>query len=240
MTDTMTASRDGQALSAATLADETRHAILVGEFNPGQRLVESDLSARFGATRGTVREALALLVHEGLVVREANRGAWVRPISREEALEITEVRSVLEGLCAYRAATMCTAADKKQLKDLGKRLKAAVDQGDVVTYSRLTEDVHLQIREIAGQQVASDVLNRLRYQSVRFQFSVALLPGRPTVGLKEHLDIIDAVISGDPTRAERTMRRHLLSVVDAIKQLPDTLPSHRAFRSAADQASLSV
>lgn len=217
--------RQGERLQdTATLVTAIRQAILVGEFNPGQRLIESELSQRFQASRGTVREALALLENEGLAAREANRGAWVRPVSKDEAIEITEVRAVLEGLCAARAATRASVADRKTLRELGTAMQAAVKRGDVVTYSEVSQEVHLRIREISGQGTAADVLNRLRYQSVRYQFSVALLPGRPSVGLKEHLAIIKAVTSGQADVAEHTMREHLESVIGAIAELPETLP----------------
>jgi DNA-binding GntR family transcriptional regulator len=225
----MTTHRGGQTKGATALVSLIREAILVGELNPGQRLVESELSVQFNASRGSVREALMLLENDGLVARETNRGAWVRPVSKNEAIEITEVRSVLEGLCAARVATSATAAERQELKELGAAMQDAVKRGDVMTYSRVSQQVHLRIRDIAAHRTAAEVLNRLRYQSVRYQFSVALLPGRPSVGAKEHLAIIKAVVSGDADVAERVMRDHLLSVVDAIKQLPDT-PSmpHRA------------
>jgi DNA-binding GntR family transcriptional regulator len=72
---------------------------------------------------------------------------------------------------------------------------------------------------MAKQQTASVVLDRLRYQSVRYQFSVAMLPARPAQGLKEHLAVIDAVTSRSPDEAEQTMRAHLTSVIGALQQL---------------------
>jgi DNA-binding GntR family transcriptional regulator len=59
---------------------------------------------------------------------------------------------------------------------------------------------------------------------VRYHFRVALLPGRPSVGLREHLDVIEAVCSGNPEVAEQTMRSHLLSVVGALQELAKTQP----------------
>ena len=94
-----------------------------------------------------------------------------------------------------------------------------------MAYSEISQDVHLRIRGISGQGTASELVDRLRYRSVRYQFGVALLPGRPSAGLKEHLAVIKAVVSGDPDAAAHTMREHLLSVIEAIAQLPDTLPA---------------
>jgi DNA-binding GntR family transcriptional regulator len=62
---------------------------------------------------------------------------------------------------------------------------------------------------------------RLRHQGVRYQFHVSLLPGRLAQGAKEHLDIIDAVVSGDPVAAERITREHFASVVGCLHQLED-------------------
>lgn len=215
-----------------SLLDRLRMAIYRGELTPGQRLVETELAGRYETSRGGVREALVLLSNEGLVSRERNRGAWVRPVSLAEAIEITEVRAVLEGLCAAKAATVVTKADARELKAVGKKMSEAVKNGDVVSYNTTSQQVHTRVREIAGQQTASAILERLRYQSVRYQFHVSLLPGRMAQGLKEHLAIIDAVTSGDPEVAERTMREHLLSVIGALHQLAELGASPIAMAAA--------
>jgi len=204
-----------------SLLDRLRMAIYHGELTPGQRLVETELASRYDTSRGAVREALVLLTNEGLVCRERNRGAWVRPVSLAEAIEITEVRAVVEGLCAAKAATAATRQEHRELRAIGKAMTDAVKKGDIVTYNRTSQQVHTRVRELAGQATAAGILERLRYQSVRYQFSVALLPGRPAQGLTEHLAIIDAVASGDPGVAERMMREHLLSVIGALRQLAD-------------------
>ena len=206
-------------LEALSLLDQLRMAIYRGELTPGQRLVETELAGRYETSRAAVREALVLLSNEGLVSREKNRGAWVRPVSLDEAIEITETRAVLEGLCAAKAAAAVTRADARELKAIGKKMSDAVKNGDVVSYNTTSQLVHTRVRELAGQKTAAAILERLRYQSVRYQFHVSLLPGRMAQGLKEHLAIIDAVTSGDPDIAERVMREHLLSVIGALHQL---------------------
>ena len=202
-----------------SLLDRLRMAIYHGELTPGLRLVETELAARYETSRGAVREALVLLSNEGLVSRERNRGAWVRPVSLDEAIEITEARAVLEGLCAAKAAARATKADHRELKALGKQVSEAVAAGNVVTYNTVSQQVHTRVREIAGQQTVAGILDRLRYQSVRYQFHVSLLPGRMQQGLAEHLAIIEAVTSGDPQIAEQVMRDHLNSVISALHQL---------------------
>jgi DNA-binding GntR family transcriptional regulator len=196
-----------------------RDAIIRGELFPGQRLVEAELTESFGATRGTVRQGLVVLEAEGLVEREFNRGARVRSISLDQAIEITEARSVLEGLCAAKTAERATREERKALTQLGSQMKAAVDADDVGLYSTITQQLHSSIREYSRHQTLNDMLDRLNYQSVRYHFSVAFLPGRPKQGVKEHQGVIKAVNSGNPAEAERVMREHLASVIDALRRL---------------------
>jgi DNA-binding GntR family transcriptional regulator len=204
-----------------SLLDKLRMAIYHGEFAPGQRLVESDLARNYDTSRSAVREAIALLQNEGLVTRERNRSAWVRPVTIEEAIEILEVRAVVEGLCAAKAAASASTEDHRVLRTLADEMTVAVTHGDVLTDSTVSDQLHAKIREIAGQRAAAGIINRLRYQGVRYQFRVSLLPGRLVQGLEEHLGIIDAVIAGDPGLAERLSRDHFASVIEAVRRLEE-------------------
>ncbi|GAA3237456.1 hypothetical protein GCM10017691_36630 [Pseudonocardia petroleophila] len=150
-------------------------------------------------------------------------GARVRPISLDEAVEITEARAVVEGLCAAKAAQRATADDRARLRVLGEDLRVAVDTADLMAYTRINQDVHHAIRVVSAHETAGLMLDRLRTQSVRYHYTVALLPGRPSVGLTEHLEVIETVCSGDPDLAEQTMRAHLMSVVSALQQLDANL-----------------
>jgi DNA-binding GntR family transcriptional regulator len=214
-----------QLTEADRLLDTLRLAIYRGELTPGQRLVEADVASRYDASRAAVREALALLTNEGLVLRERNRGARVRPVSLEEAVEIFEARAVLEGLCAAKAATVISGRERRELKALASPLAGAVRRNDIIVHNQTSQQVHTKIQQIAKHATVSTMLDRLRYQSGRYQFHVALLPGRPAQSLKEHLAIIDAVCSRDPEAAEAAMRDHLFSVIDALRQLAQLGPS---------------
>jgi DNA-binding GntR family transcriptional regulator len=204
---------------AVPVVDAIRAAIADGEFVPNQRLVEADLSERFRASRATVRTALVQLASEGLVERVQNRGARVRAVSLAEAIEITEVRMALEGLCAAKAAERLTDDDRGRLRDIGEAMRAAVASGDLLGYSELNRRLHRLILELAGQATASAILERLRGQSVRHQFQLAMHPGRPSVSLPQHLEIIEALCAGDAEAAEAAMRRHIRSVIDTLPEV---------------------
>ena len=201
------------------LLDAIRDAIMNGEFAANQRLVEADLSERFGASRGNVRTALLQLTSEGLVERVQHRGARVRAVSLAEAIEITEVRMVLEGLCAAKAAERLTDDDRKRLRDIGTAMREAVVAGDLLGYSELNQQLHSLIRVLGGQATAQAILERLRGQNVRHRFRLALHPGRAAISLPQHLEIIDALCAGDAVAAEAAVRRHLHSVIETLPEV---------------------
>jgi len=194
-----------------------RLAILGGDYSPGQRLVEEELAAVFDVTRASLRAALLDLTAEGLVERVPNRGARVRVVSTEEAVAITECRMALEALCAVKAAQNVTDAEASELRLLGESMTKAVAAQDAPKYSDLNHQMHRRVREISGQQVALGLLERLNAQLVRFQFQIAHRPGRPEHSLGQHLAIIDAVAGRRPADAEAAMRRHLESVITALR-----------------------
>lgn len=212
----MTELDDGAGLD---ITAAIREAIVRGDFAPNQRLVEADLSRQFGASRSSVRTALFELTKEGLVEREQNRGARVRAVTLAEAIEISEVRMVLEGLCAAKAAENVTDAEIVELRGLGESMRTAVANGHVLEYSELNQTLHRRIREISRQATAADLLERLRAQNVRHQFRLALLPGRPQVSLAEHLAMIDEICAHSAEGAERAARRHLVSVIEALRNI---------------------
>ncbi|WP_084525429.1 GntR family transcriptional regulator [Nocardia vaccinii] len=200
----------------AIAVERLRQAIVQGDVAPGQRLVESELVEQFEVTRGSVRAAIDELVAEGLIERIHNRGARVRSVSREQAVEILECRKVLEGLIAAKAAARITPPDADRLRRYAEQLSAAVHDGELLEYSALNHEMHAVLREIAGQETAADLIARLNAQIVRHQFQLSLRPGRPQVSLGEHLAIVDAVVAGDPIAAEQAMRDHLDSVIGAL------------------------
>lgn len=206
-----------EAPANQSVTADIRRAIVGGDFAPNQRLVEADLSSQFGASRNAVRTALFELANEGLVERVQHRGARVRAVTVAEAVEISEVRMVVEGLCAAKAAEHVTDEEVAELRALGEAMRTAVADGHVMSYSELNQTLHRRILEISRQATAAGVLERLRAQNVRHQFRLALVPGRPNVSLAEHLSIIDEICSRAPEGAERAARRHLASVIEALK-----------------------
>jgi len=202
-----------------SLTRRIRDAIVSGEFVASQRLVEADLTARFEASRSAVRLALIDLSHEGLVERLPNRGARVRAISVDEAIEIVEARTVLKALCARKTAEHLGEEEAAELRALRAELIAAVDADDLSTFWALIQELDRRLRDYSGHDVAAALLERLQAQFTWHQFRLVFWPGRARTSLGEHLAIIDAVLAGDADGAERATKEHLEDVMRMLARI---------------------
>jgi DNA-binding GntR family transcriptional regulator len=205
-----------------------REAIVSGQFHPNERLVEAAIAERIGAGRTAVRSALVRLDQEGLVELEPNRGARVRHISDGEALEIEEVRAVLEGMLARRAAARISADGLRALRQVMTQMRERVEARDSIGYSELNATFHQNIWSAADHPTASHLVGSLKTQGIRFQYQTALRPGRAERSLREHEAIFAALKSHDGDAAEAAMREHLAEVLDTLRWAIDS--QHRTAR----------
>lgn len=201
-----------------SVTDLIRHGIIANDLAPGQRLVEAELAKLLGASRAAIRFALTDLVHEGLVERIANRGARVRAIGLEEALQIVEVRMAIESLCAAKAARNITDKEIVALRKLGQQLKELGETGDVSGFVRIPNRIFESVMGIADQPVAQDVLARLRARNACHRYRLTYRLGRVKASLPFWLERIEAICKRDPEAAERAVQRHSQNVQKAMRE----------------------
>lgn len=204
---------------------QLRDAILKGSYAPRQRLIEADLAEEYGASRFTLRNALIQLAADGLVELQPNRGARVREITVEEAIEITEIRQAVESVVAARAAENVSDEQISFLRQLGDDMRTAVDQNELMRYSELNTTLHSTLRSIADHSAATRVLEQLHGQMVRHQFQLFLVPGRPSMSLPEHLAIIEGVCTRRPDAAREAMSTHVASVITTLRAFAEKAAS---------------
>jgi DNA-binding GntR family transcriptional regulator len=213
----------GSTSERGTEADEgyerLYQAIIRGEFQPNERLIEMDLAQLYNVGRAAIRTTLARLEQDGLVEREPNRGARVRAISEEEAVETIEARAVLEGLAARYAARNVTDADIADLRAIVGEMEARLAEGDLLGISEGNTRLHSRLLEIANNKTVARLIERLHAQHIRSQFRLILVPGRPPRSVAEHRAIVEAVASRDPAAAEAAMRSHLANTVETLRTL---------------------
>jgi len=195
-----------------------RAEIVSGRLGPNQRLVEAELSLTFGLGRDAVRMALVRLEQEGLVERERYRGARVRRVDLDEALELLEARAALEEVAARRAAERITPAGERRLREILADTRRALDAGDLLAASDRNPLLHGQVLEIAASGTLSRLIANLNAQIVRFQYRTILVPGRSERSLAEHGTIVEAVVAGDGEAAAAAMRHHLAHVAEAVSR----------------------
>jgi len=194
-----------------------RRAILDGHLEPNERLVEADLVRRLGVSRAAVRAAIMRLVHDGLVEHERNRGAKVRRVDEQEAVEILQARAALEALAAREAARHAEERDVAELRELLAGMREQLASGDLLAASDRNALLHARILELSRHGTARRLVASLNSQLVRFQYRTILVPGRAEKSLAEHTAIVEAIAAGDPQAAEEEMRRHLGHVAEALR-----------------------
>jgi DNA-binding GntR family transcriptional regulator len=210
--------RDAMSTTTNSSYDALREAIVRGDIAPEARLVESEISTNFKMSRGAVRTALIRLEEEGLVVREPHRGARVRKVSDDEAVEILQVRAVLEGLAVRLTAERIDDAGAARLEALLERHRELLEGGDLLGASDANADLHAALLELSGHGTARRLIRALNSQTVRYQYRTILIPGRPAASVAEHTAIVEAVVDGRADEAEAAMRNHLFNVAQAVQR----------------------
>lgn len=208
--------RTGSALPS--FLAQIRRDLSEGVYSPRERLVEADLVARYGTTRAAAREALIQLTSEGLVERTPNRGARVRGMDTEEAIQIAEVRRLLESLCARRAAERATPAELKQFEPIAKALKESAELDHVNDYLLINARFHAAIYAMADHATARQILENFQHRPIDRFFPQPFRPTPPAASVSEHERIAAAIIAGDADAAESAMYDHLTSLIDSLQR----------------------
>jgi DNA-binding GntR family transcriptional regulator len=207
-----------------SLPDQLITRIKRGFYAPGQRLIEAELMTDFAIGRSKVRETLKILVGEGYLSFEKNRGACVRRFTRQEAVDRARVREMLEGLAARQVAERrLDKTARQQLRQLQKALDKGAKDRDFNTYSALNEEFHDFILLHSGNAYAADMLKRLSVPLFRQQFiGLFTIEGLFTRN-EDHRRITQAILDEDPDAAERAMREHVGNGIRAMLTLDDDM-----------------
>lgn len=192
----------------ALVQAEIEQMVLLGELAVGERVNEVELAARFGTSRGPVREALRALEEGGLVRAEKNRGVFVREISVAEADEIYDVREVLDELIGRRLAQSIDAQQLEALKALLAEMDAATSAMDVKRYHALNLEFHEALVDFVGNARLADTYRRLTKDLLLFRLQGLQDGGGFAVSNAEHKAVVKAIASRNPERAGRVLRAH--------------------------------
>jgi phosphonate utilization transcriptional regulator len=197
------------SLSSAA-QQEIERLILDGELLPGTKLAEAWLSERLGVSRGPIREAFRMLEEAGLVRQEKNRGVFVRDIPVEEAMEIYDLRAVMDELAGRRLAGSIAPEQLKRARAIVDSMDQAARAGDADAYHLLNLQFHDTLIEFVGSRKMAAIYRKLVKELALFRrrnlVDRALLPHSAA----EHRQILKAIASGDPEAAGRAMFEHVM------------------------------
>jgi DNA-binding GntR family transcriptional regulator len=182
--------------------------IFKGELTAGQKLTEQEVALRLGVSRGPVREAFRALEDLGLVQIEQNRGAFVRKIDLDEAVEIHDVYSALEELATRTTACRLSAKQIGELQSLVESMDAAAEAEDLDRYYSLNLSFHQCLVEGSCNQRLLSIYNRLLNELHLFRRFGLMQRGEMQLSNREHHQILDKIAAGDPEGAAEAMRSH--------------------------------
>jgi DNA-binding GntR family transcriptional regulator len=221
----MAATAESLKEEIATIADrvydQVRQAIVRGEIPPGSKISEPALAARYGISRGPLREAMRRLESTNLVERRPNLGARVITLSNDQLLEIYVIREALEGMAARIAAERMSEAAIAELKALLTRHRNDIAQADWQIYFQEEGDLdfHFRIVQGSGNRRLIDILcNDLYHLARMYRCQFGMKSDRAADALKEHELVVDAIAERDGELAEWLMRRHIRASRRAVER----------------------
>lgn len=193
------------------IQERVRQMIADGTLQPGERVNEQALAAQLGVGRNSAREALRSLERSGLVRIIPNRGAEVRKVSLEAALDLYDIRAGIARTAGRLAATRLEAEEEKRLLELVERMEAALNNRDGGTYHQLNKAFHDHLMAITKNPRLIELNN-----TVDAELSLYLRKGVYTMAQMqlshaEHCALVEALRNGKVAEAADCFENHILT-----------------------------
>ena len=186
-----------------------RQAILKGELEPGERLMEIQLAERLGVSRTPIREAIRKLELEGLVLMIPRKGAEVANISETSLREVLEVRRSLEELAIELACQRITEEELRELELAENAFAEAIRKGDIMTIAESDERYHDVIYQATENSRLVQILSNLREQMYRYRLEYIKDAAKRQILIVEHDHILRAMKEHHVDEARRAIREHI-------------------------------
>lgn len=230
MAETRLATSDSRSpmvarLRPQDLSDEVtsalREMILSKRVLAGARLVETELSAQFGTSRGPVRDAFKALERSGLVVTVPRRGTFVAELTAVDIAEIYTLRAALEDLAVQQITETATDADIAAMQSALDDIEAAEGRGDGRASGEADMRFHRTIVELAGHERLLGAWERLADQTLLLMGELVRVA--PDVSsADDHRPILTAIAARDTEAARAAVRDHLIAAREAMVADADT------------------
>lgn len=205
--------RSSLAVEAAQIL---REHLLQGKFVPGTRLIEGDIAAQLGVSRGTVREVMRILEGEGLIEVLPGHGIRVARLSVQDITEVYSLRSLLEQEAVRRLAKAATPADLAELNHAVDALFEVARKGSLATVVDQDQAFHQLLWKLAGHRRLAQVLEGLLSQ-IRVYLAINTRAYEDLrSGVEDHQAIVEAIRSGSGELAAMRMAEHLQHASEVV------------------------
>jgi DNA-binding GntR family transcriptional regulator len=216
----MNNARIAQTALYQQVAERLRNRIFAHEMPPGTWIDEQALAITYGISRTPLREALKVLVSEGLVTLKPRRGCYVTEVSQDDLDEIFPVIALLEGRCTFEAAQKMSAGDLAELEAIHERLEQSAAEGNIENFFEANQDFHSAVQKLAGNRWLLQVITDLRRVLKLNRHHSLFVEGRLNQSLEEHRGILAALRARDAAQAEILMSAHLRAGRQALMHIP--------------------
>ncbi len=201
--------------ASAAATELIREAIVEGRLTPGQRLKEEELAGELGISRTPVREALLILQAEGLVDAAPNRGAVVRSHDADDLEDLYQLRALLEGYAARRAAATISETAVAGLQASCERFESLIE-GDVQELVRENLLFHNVILDAAQSRRVAELVRKVIELPLVYRSYIWYSVDQRRISAHYHRQIVRALASRDGERAELVMKEHVFEARDVL------------------------
>ncbi len=194
--------------------------IITGKYKAGDSLIETKLSSELGVSRTPVREAIKQLELEGLVQFTPNKGAIVKGISKQDIRDIYTIRMLIEGLAARWATEKITEDELRKLKEIVDLEEFYTSKGDAEQLIKLDNRFHEILFKASKSRPLMQTLSNFHHYLQKARASNMKRPERAQDTLKEHKNVLIALMEKDADKAEKYATEH---VKNACKNLVEEM-----------------
>ena len=193
-----------------------KRAIMTRELRPGDKVSERMLAAKLKVSRTPVREAIYALRDEGWIAVAPWRGAFVRPVTRLEIDECTQLRMAIEPYAVELALARIGTKEIAYLDSLTESQKHIAGQEEADKFIDIDQNFHIYLAELTGNGRLVSIMRALRDVHLRLGVEAVQIKQRYEATLCEHMAIVDALRKGDGREAADAMREHLRRTREAL------------------------
>jgi GntR family transcriptional regulator, colanic acid and biofilm gene transcriptional regulator len=206
------------------LYNRLRDALMLGEFRPGERLTFRDVAGKFNTSVTPVREALLQLVAEGALEASPGRTIVVPVLSQSKFSELTDLRLLLEGYAAERAARNNSKALQRRIRSIYERLLISRNDVDGAACMREHKELHFTLYEAAKMPSLMGLISKVWISTSPYVLYYYSDPNSPFLRLAPrdrvdgHLGIVEALDKDDPNKVRAAIERDIRGSVAIISK----------------------